>query len=192
VVYEKHSYYAYRRVEQFRTSNRLKQDVSAKTGQLLFRTAICLKSENIVEVGARQGISTAYLALSSERGVCLVAANNRQPEKTAAALKLSNVTLVRGETERQFSEKSATLKQIDFLFINGATASPQIYFEQSLNKMGAKSVVILESIHISAEREKEWKKMTSHPKVPASIDLFSLGLLFFDENLNKKNYKAMF
>jgi predicted O-methyltransferase YrrM len=191
-VYEKNQYYAYRRVEQFRTSNRLKRDVSPKVGQLLFRTANYLKSENILEIGARQGVSTAYLALSSSRSACRVVTNSGMPLKTAAALKLSNVFFFSGDPEKQFSIKSASPKQIDLLFVNAVVPSSQIYFEQNLNKMAPKSVVILEAIHISAEREKEWKKMQSHPKVTASIDLFSLGLLFLDENLNKKNYRALF
>jgi hypothetical protein len=40
--------------------------------------------------------------------------------------------------------------------------------------------------------EKAWKKIKEHPRVKTTIDLFELGIVFFNSDLHKKHYKMRF
>jgi len=40
--------------------------------------------------------------------------------------------------------------------------------------------------------EYAWKTIKQHPRVTSTIDLFELGIVFFNEDLHRKNYKMRF
>jgi len=66
------------------------------------------------------------------------------------------------------------------------------YFEQCLAKVHNDSVLVLDDIYWSADMEKAWKKIKEHPRVKTTIDLFELGIVFFNSDLHKKHYKMRF
>jgi len=50
-----------------------------------------------------------------------------------------------------------------------------------------KSIVILDDIHLSSSMERAWRKILRDDKVTLTIDLFRLGIIFFDTKLSKQN-----
>ncbi|MEI2748358.1 MAG: hypothetical protein V9E88_06345 [Ferruginibacter sp.] len=63
---------------------------------------------------------------------------------------------------------------------------PSIIFISCWAKSNASSVFIFDDIHWSAEMEEAWEEIRKHPAVTLSIDLFFIGLVFFDPSIKVK------
>jgi hypothetical protein len=48
---------------------------------------------------------------------------------------------------------------------------------------------IVDDIYWSEDMELAWKMIKEHPKVTSTIDIFQMGIVFFNSHLHKKNYK---
>ena len=80
------------------------------------------------------------------------------------------------------------IKSIDLLFVDGnhrrdATLK---YFHESLKKSKPSSIFIFDDIHWSIEMEDAWEKIKSHSSVTLTIDLFFIGLVFFNPDFKVK------
>ena len=62
------------------------------------------------------------------------------------------------------------------------------YFECCLKEIHENSVMVVDDIHWSSEMSKAWRQLCKHEQVRVSMDLFQLGILFFDKKLPKKHY----
>lgn len=160
--------------------------VSETTGQQLFRLVAHYRPQQIVELGTSLGLSTLYLAAAAPNGQVITLEGCPDVAEVAQMsfqrLEFSNISLLLGDFQQTFPQALNKIKQLDFLFIDGdhRAGRAEQYFEWSLSKIHAKSVVVLADIHWSEEMEACWEKIRQHPQVKVSIDLFQLGVLFFD------------
>lgn len=165
-----------------------------KFSQLLFRIADHLKPETILELGTSLGINTLYLASYSKD--IKVFTFEGCPEtasyakKMFASLNKKNIEVVQGNIDDNLPVFLSGLDKIDLIYFDANHSyNPTIsYFELSLQKAHEKSVFIFDDIHWSAEMERAWKTIKSHPKVVMTLDIFDAGLVFFDKNLNSEHY----
>jgi hypothetical protein len=56
-------------------------------------------------------------------------------------------------------------------------------------KTHEKSVIVVDDIHHSAEMEEAWKEICADERVTSTMDLYQLGLVFFDKHYWRRNYK---
>ena len=49
-------------------------------------------------------------------------------------------------------------------------------------------MIVLGDIHWSAEMEQAWKQIQAHPRVQLTLDLFDVGLVFFNEQPQKQHF----
>jgi predicted O-methyltransferase YrrM len=165
--------------------------VSETTGQRLFRLVAQYKPHYIVELGTSLGLSTMYMASAAPNGQvitlegCPDVANVAQLNFQRVELK--NITLRQGDFQTNFPQVLQEIPQLDFLFIDGdhRAGRAEQYVEWALAKIHAQSVIVLADIHWSQEMEQCWQKLRQHPRVTLSIDLFQLGVLFFDEAIRE-------
>ncbi len=80
--------------------------------------------------------------------------------------------------------------EVEMVYIDGnhtknATLS---YFNQLLPKVTSQSILIFDDIYWSSEMEDAWEQIKNHPKVTVTIDLFELGIVFFNPELSKENF----
>lgn len=61
-------------------------------------------------------------------------------------------------------------------------------FEQSLNKIHENSVFVLNQPYKKAAALCCWKKWQQHSKCTASLDFYTMGILLFRTDLEKRNY----
>ena len=82
------------------------------------------------------------------------------------------------------------LGKVDMLFIDGNhRKKPALqYFHQCLQHIHDDSVLILDDIHWSVGMEEAWKEIQEHPSVTVTIDLFRMGLVFFNGGLSKEDF----
>jgi hypothetical protein len=52
----------------------------------------------------------------------------------------------------------------------------------------SKTVILIDDINYSKEMAEAWEEIKLHSKVSISVDLFRMGILFFREGINHKNY----
>ena len=77
-----------------------------------------------------------------------------------------------------------------FLYLDGdhrAGASMQ-YVRACMEIHRNDSIFVLADIHWSVEMEKTWETIRNMPEVTLSIDLFWIGILFFDPSIKVKQH----
>lgn len=164
--------------------------------QLLFRIIHHIQAKKVLELGTSLGITTMYLASSSSKIACITIEGCPAISKIAKhnfqRLDLQNIKLVNARIEEVLGDILAENGMQDFVYIDANHRYEPLlqYFEQVLNFTHAKTVVVLDDIYWSREMEAAWKKIKTHPQVTATIDVFSMGIVFFDPVYQKKHYKV--
>ena len=151
----------------------------------------------IVELGTSLGITTAYLAamdsknkVVSYEGCEAVAAVAKENWKR---LNISNIECVVGGITADSLQMAVDRmsEQVDVAFIdaNHTYASTCKYFDVLAGKVHEKSVIVVDDIHHSKEMEQAWKAICADARVTSTIDLYQMGLVFFDKHYWRRNYK---
>ena len=76
-----------------------------------------------------------------------------------------------------------------FIDANHTYANTLEYFSVLADKAHEKSIVVVDDIHYSEEMEKAWKAICADVRVTSTIDLYQMGLVFFDTCYWRKNYR---
>lgn len=161
-------------------------------GECLFRVVNEYQPENILELGASLGISTAYLAAARRKIPVFTIEGNSQIYAQALRnwdwMQLDNIEAVNARFEDALPDLLARMERLDLLFLDGDHRSEASlrYFEQCLSKSHSGSIFIIADIHWSEDMETAWRQMKTHPSVRLSIDLFEAGFLFFDPAIKTK------
>ena len=160
-------------------------------GRLLFRLALWLRPERIVEFGTNAGISTLYLHLADTRvplytveGNPEVAALARASFERAGAsdhLQAYVATFQDWLAHLPFTDRARTLFFLDGDHRQHPTVA---YVRAILATATADSIFVVADIHWSEEMESAWEKLKALPEVRASVDTYHFGLLFFRTEMN--------
>lgn len=162
---------------------------SPKYAQLLFRIVQHYHPDNIIELGTSLGISTAYLAAGNPdaklytcEGVSPIAALAR---KGFAEVGCRNIELLEGDFSAVLPSVLARFDTVGLAYVDGnhRLAPTLEYFHQLMERCGPSSVLIFDDIHWSREMEEAWKQISHNPRVTLSIDLFFLGIVFFNTDI---------
>lgn len=168
--------------------------------QLLFRLVNHSKAKKILELKTSFGLSTMYMASpSSHSHVWTI----EEGEKSIYA-RLSfghahfpNIFLEEGKCYDCLDRVLKRLSQVDFLFFN---PDPKLYDATQMSEMYAKceqklhagSVVVVDAIHRSEAARTLWQQLKADEKVRVTIDVFSYGIIYYNEELQKEDYVLRF
>jgi len=167
---------------------------SPKEAQLLFRLAYHFKPKTILELGTSLGITTAYLAKSSPEAKVISIEGSATISKIAALnhskLNIDNIKLIVGDIQAKLEIAIRDLGTLDMVFFDGNhKMKPTLsYFEICLKAAHEDSVFIFDDIYWSKGMHKAWKEIKAHPRVKLSIDLFSMGIVFFKKDQAKEHF----
>ena len=168
-----------------------------KFAQLLFRIVNHYKPEIILELGTSFGITSAYLAAANERATVFTCEGSPAIAKIARKnfeqLQLKNIHLTEGDFAQTLSPLLAKLQVVNFAFIDGNhRKEPTLtYFTQLLDHATAYSMFVFDDIHWSEGMEEAWAIIKKHPAVTLSVDLFFIGIIFFNPDINHKQHFAI-
>ncbi|MCX6245314.1 MAG: class I SAM-dependent methyltransferase [Bacteroidetes bacterium] len=168
--------------------------VSAPVGRILFRLVKQFQPAVMVELGTSIGMSTSYLATGNPMGEVITvegcAETAEAARKNFEHLGLSNIRQVVGAFDEVLPLLLRKLGKVDLFFIDGNhRKTPSLnYFNQCLQHIHNDSVLILDDIHWSEEMEEAWDEIRAHPSVTVTIDLFRMGLVFFNTGLSKEDF----
>jgi len=163
-----------------------------KYSKLYARIIKAFRCREVIELGTSFGVNALYLASQDQANVHTFEGLNTVADVAEANFELAgvdNVHLVRGNIDQTLPRFLETVRKVDFAFLdaNHRLAPTQQYFEAVARKTHARSVVVIDDIHYSAEMAQAWKTIRQHQLVYATADLFRCGLVFFDPSLNKQH-----
>ena len=146
----------------------------------------------IVELGTSLGVTTAYMAAVDSRnkvvtyeGCPAVAEIAKENWKM---LGINNIECVVGDINVEELDKELGRVDVAFVDANHTYASTRAYVNILLKKMHAKSVLVVDDIHHSAEMERAWQEICADERVTSTMDLYQMGLVFFDKHYWKRHY----
>lgn len=169
-----------------------------KWAQLLFRVVNFSKANDVLELGTSLGITTAYLAAADSGIRCITLEGSPDTanvaRKTFDTLHLKNIEIIEGNIDETLSQALLRFKQLDVVFFDANhREKPTLnYFGQCLQLAHNNTIFIFDDIYWSKEMGNAWKQIKKNGKITSTIDLFDLGIVFFNSNLPKKNYILKF
>jgi predicted O-methyltransferase YrrM len=165
-----------------------------KYARLLHRMVRYYQPSVIVELGTSFGISTSYMAKGnpSARVYTLEGA----PSIASIALQqfrdtdIGNVQLAEGEFAAVLPGILHEIPPVDFAFIDGNHQyGPTLdYFSKLLARSHQRTIMVFDDIHWSRGMEDAWNRIKDDPAVTLSIDLFFIGIVFFDKSFLVKQH----
>ena len=183
-----------------KTSKRVVADMArsslkpAKYAQLMYRMVKHYQPKIIVELGTSFGITTSYLASGNAEakiytieGAASIADIARE---TFRKLELKNIELTEGDFGHVLPSVLTRTGKIDLAFIDGNHKKiPTLeYFHQLVNLSTPSTIIIFDDIHWSMEMEEAWTAIQQDPAITLSIDLFFIGIVFFNPDINHKQH----
>jgi len=166
----------------------------AKYAQLLYRMVNYYQSSTILELGTSFGITTSYLAAANTHAKVYTIEGSpaiaNLAKKTFNRVGLKNIELTEGNFNNVLPELLTKTGNIDLAFIDGNhRKEPTLeYFAQLLNCSTPNTILVFDDIHWSPEMEEAWAIIQQHPAVTLSIDLFFIGIVFFNVDINHKQH----
>jgi predicted O-methyltransferase YrrM len=168
-----------------------------KFGRLLFRMVNYYQPQTILELGTSLGMSTAYLAAANTNARVITMEGAAEIAEIAnqnfLSLALKNIEIVQGNFDETLSSFISKLSQLDFAFIDGnhRKEPTESYFNQLLNRGGSSSIFVFDDIHWSKEMEQAWETIKNDSRVTCTIDLFFIGIVFFNTSFKEKQNIAI-
>lgn len=172
VFRERLPYYAYEAIGQLPGESPYSSG-SFKINRLLFRLVNRFLPGSIIEAGDSDGRSLKSMSLARKDAVC------------------RNIPDGRGFSTEKLKQTLGNSQQLDFLFISSTNAFREA-FEAALPLTGEHSVFIIPSIHADKDRRMWWKAVERDERTGFTVDLYDIGLVFFDRNHPRRNYRMTY
>lgn len=177
VLNTKWPYYAFEALEAAHHSKkksryipRFKPKVPHQVERLIFRIVQDHQPSTILEIGNRNGMDAKYIASACPKAhfESITYLTDAKPDKT--------LKTALSKTE-----------QLDFVLFNAPTERQQrmTEFKNCLQQTHDGTLMVVKHIHSTPEQGLNWKLMRNYPEVRASIDLYSIGILIFRNDLPK-------
>ncbi|MGC9150412.1 MAG: O-methyltransferase [Microbacter sp.] len=180
-------------------SSIVKQSVkSKKEAQLLFRLVNMNRSSTILELGTALGITSLYLASANSNAKVVTIEADKQLCDFAQRLfdekQQKNIRLICGNIDHTLPRYLEETDQLDFVFFdaNHSYEATMHYAAMCLTKIYSNTIFAVDDIHWSPTMTQAWTELKNDSRVRLSIDLFSMGLLFFNRDLQKQDYVVAF
>ncbi|HLN52873.1 MAG TPA: class I SAM-dependent methyltransferase [Lentimicrobium sp.] len=176
-----------------------RSSIPAKEGELLHRIVKYFRPEIMLELGTSLGISSMYQATGSPDSF-FIGVEGSATRAAIAEQNLSkvadrqNYSIVIGNFNNILQTILQKLDFVDYVFLDGNHAyKPTIsYFEQLLPYLRENSIMIIHDIHWSDEMNRAWNQIKKNERISVSIDLFSMGIIFFRDGIPKQDFIIRF
>jgi len=171
---------------------------SPEWAQLIYRLINWHKPQTVIELGTCLGLTTAYIAKAAPQAKVITVEGC--PETASVArnnfeqLNQTNISLLVGNFDTIFPELVGEHQSLDVVYVDGNHRKDATirYFEQLLPKVNEYSMIIFDDIHWSKGMEEAWEIIQEHPRVSITIDLFTIGLVFFRKGQAKEHFRIKY
>ncbi|MDO4757332.1 MAG: SAM-dependent methyltransferase [Parabacteroides sp.] len=174
------------------------EGIKPKQGALLFRLTNYFQSKQILQIGSSMGLSTLYLSSYASDLNCVVLENvpefatiSRIVFEKAAR---NPIDLRIGSYKELLPNALEKMEKLDFVFFNTLyeQQNNHFLFEACLSRVHDQTVFVFDGIKESRKMREFWRSVCEHPKVTVTIDLYSMGIAFFNKKLHKRDYIVYF
>lgn len=169
--------------------------IDSQEAQFLVNLCKFLKPKEILELGTSLGVSTKALLIGAPNAkittiegckeIADISRNNF--DKTS-----SNLTVI-NDTFDSFFEQSTLKNQIwDLVYIDGnhtLEATLKYYEILKNNHTSPQSCLVFDDIYWSEGMQQAWNTIIKDKENTLTLDLFSLGIVFFNNDLSKQHFK---
>ncbi len=163
-------------------------------GQLLFRLVYFIQPTNILELGTSLGITTSYLANAYKKAQCITLEGSEDVAKIAKETLIkneaNNTEIIIGNIDKTLPNILKKEENLDFVFFDANHQKEAVlkYFKMCVEKVHLKSVFVFDDIYWSKGMQEAWREICKDKQVTATLDLYELGIVFFDKNLPQKTF----
>ena len=164
--------------------------------RVLFNLVNHYKCTQVLELGTSLGLSSAYMASANRLASVVTLEGDENISAIARELhskmKIINVEVVTGPFEETLSGVLHRMtKRPDLVFLDGNHKKEAVieYYEAILPFCHDGTVIVVDDIYWSEDMESGWKSLVSRPEITLSVDLFEVGLLFFNKSLSRENHR---
>jgi len=209
VIEEKTPYYVFEDIENFRKEllNKdgslkiptVKETQSKNYGALLFRLINFFKCRTVLQIGGSTGVMSLYLALPLRSSCDCYVVEERNDllesvQTFATNRSLKNLHWMGGLDAENLRRLKQKIASFDFIFINAMGDSVKTRDALRLTEtfVYPNTVMVIDNIHKDKSMKKLWQEVKNRENVRLTIDLLSLGLVFFNTKLHKQHYKNYF
>jgi len=171
--------------------------ISEKEGKFLFRLTNHCKPRMILSIGSSMGLAPFCLTRYDSSVQCIVLECELDFAEIADHFfskdKNPAITIKTGTYQVLIPESIGELQQIDCVFIG---KDIEIYdwdtvFDLCLPFIHDSTFFVLDGIRSSTEKKHYWTQFRQHPSISVVIDLYDLGVMFFQPSLPKMIYKTI-
>lgn len=190
VIEEKSAYYAYNDIREFLISLPEMTFNETKFERLLFKCLNYFNAKTILELGAGTGINTLYLTVVSKHSKCISVETNKDKNEAA-----KNLYKKWGYNIQLEKDLFPTLdKPVDCILLNlrHYEANPAELTNYLLTSVHENSFIIIDGIRTNRKHQMLWKRLIGRDEVFVSMDLFHIGVLFFNPKYYKRNFKLSY
>ncbi len=165
-----------------------------KYSQLFFRIVNSNNYKTIIELGTSLGITSSYLAYSKTSSKLYTFEGCPSISNIAKdnflKLNLKNIEVITGNFDITLEKNLDFIKELDFAFIDGNhKKDPTLRYFNILKKYAnSNSLFIFDDIHWSDEMNEAWNFIKNDKEIAGTIDLFHVGLVFFNKEFINNNY----
>lgn len=190
VIEEKIPYYGYADIYYLLSEEFPDWVCDTKTQKLLFKTVNYFKVQNLLILGAGNGVNTFYLTAPSSKIKCM-----------GVETDVSNNNLARdlySKWKRDIEQSTDPFPTLSYapdciyVNLNNYKVDPETLIIYILSLVSSHSLVIIEGIRTNYRTQMLWKRFIGHDDIRVSMDLFEIGILFFDKKFFKQNYRLSF
>lgn len=175
-----------------------REAICSKCGALLFRLVNYFQSKKILQLGPSVGLSTLYLTAYAPGLRCI--ALETEPEFAFVAKSIfekyakNPIELRVGAYRILLPQALKEMSEVDFVFFNTLyeQQNNDWLFNECVKYIHNDTIFVFEGIKINQKMRDFWTRICKHPEVTVTIDLYSLGIVFFNKKLFKRNYIVYF
>ncbi|HPW90659.1 MAG TPA: class I SAM-dependent methyltransferase [Paludibacteraceae bacterium] len=175
-----------------------KSTTKQKYAELIFRIANNINAEQILELGTNLGLTTMHLAAANSQANITTIEGEKSLCHVSTALfnkyNFNNIALIQGNIDVVLPKLLDNLPKLDIVFFdaNHTYEATINYFQLCLPKIHSKTVFIFDDIHWSKAMEQAWREIKKHPQTRVDIDIFQMGIVLFNPDLQKESYIVKF
>lgn len=183
-------------------SNRVRQisDIAkyslkpVKQAQFIFRLVHYLSCKHVLEIGTSLGITSSYLASANSDANIVSLEGCSEQLKVAKQvfnnLNISNIQTVQGEFNNTLPTVLSKFEKLDFVFFDGNHSfdATKKYYEMCLPFAHSESVFVFDDIYLNSGMQRFWKMIIEKKEFTMSVNLFHLGIVFFNPNYSQATH----
>lgn len=191
VIEEKRPYYFYKDIKQYLQHSTLTKAKVNKYNLLCFRLVNYFQPNNILELGSSFGINTLCLTAPSKRIRCVCIEKDDRKRVLADKLYANygrNIKHLDTLDELRADDKFDCI----CINLNNYTILTNRDLLNLLERCHDRSFIIVKGIRTTKRQFDLWNFLSKTNKRTAKLDLFNLGILFFNKSLSRWDYQISF